>query len=164
MARVKYYNGTEWKNADISSAAKGDKGDPFTYEDFTPEQLENLKGVSPELQIGTVTTLPAGTQATATLTGTQARPILNLGIPKGVDGDGAIPVGVVLYLEPQTLTETQKTQARNNIGAISSSEVMADVFATGTNPPANTKLLWISPDGLQYHNGSTWTPVPVAYT
>ena len=23
---------------------KGDKGDPFTYEDFTPEQLENLKG------------------------------------------------------------------------------------------------------------------------
>lgn len=23
---------------------KGDKGDPFTYEDFTPEQLESLKG------------------------------------------------------------------------------------------------------------------------
>ena len=23
---------------------KGDKGDPFTYEDFTPEQLEGLKG------------------------------------------------------------------------------------------------------------------------
>ncbi|HEF8624361.1 TPA: hypothetical protein SBG19_001974, partial [Campylobacter jejuni] len=23
---------------------KGDKGDPFTYEDFTEEQLENLKG------------------------------------------------------------------------------------------------------------------------
>lgn len=25
-------------------AIKGDKGDPFTYEDFTPEQLEALKG------------------------------------------------------------------------------------------------------------------------
>lgn len=24
--------------------AKGDKGDPFVYEDFTPEQLENLRG------------------------------------------------------------------------------------------------------------------------
>lgn len=24
---------------------KGDKGDPFTYEDFTEEQLENLKGL-----------------------------------------------------------------------------------------------------------------------
>jgi len=23
---------------------KGDKGDPFTYDDFTPEQLEELKG------------------------------------------------------------------------------------------------------------------------
>ena len=23
---------------------KGDKGDPFTYDDFTPEQLEQLKG------------------------------------------------------------------------------------------------------------------------
>lgn len=164
MARVKYYNGTMWKNADISSAAKGDKGDPFTYEDFTPEQLESLKGVSPELQIGTVTTLPAGSQATATLTGTQANPILNLGIPKGVDGDGAIPSGVVLYSESQSLTAAQKTQARNNIGAISASEVMADVFATGTNPPSNTKLLWISPDGLQYYNGSAWTHVPVAYT
>lgn len=34
----------EWK---IIPAIKGDtgpKGDPFTYEDFTPEQLENLKG------------------------------------------------------------------------------------------------------------------------
>ena len=34
----------EWK---IIPAIKGDtgpKGDPFTYEDFTPEQLEGLKG------------------------------------------------------------------------------------------------------------------------
>jgi hypothetical protein len=23
---------------------KGEKGDPFTYDDFTPEQLESLKG------------------------------------------------------------------------------------------------------------------------
>lgn len=26
------------------NGAKGEKGDPFTYDDFTPEQLENLKG------------------------------------------------------------------------------------------------------------------------
>ena len=26
---------------------KGDKGDAFTYEDFTPEQLESLKGPAP---------------------------------------------------------------------------------------------------------------------
>ena len=39
------------------AAVKGEKGDPFTYEDFTPEQLEALKGekgdvgdVTPELE------------------------------------------------------------------------------------------------------------------
>lgn len=29
---------------DLVRGPKGDKGDPFTYEDFTPEQLESLKG------------------------------------------------------------------------------------------------------------------------
>jgi hypothetical protein len=32
------------KSFDVLNGAKGDKGDPFTYEDFTPEQLEALKG------------------------------------------------------------------------------------------------------------------------
>lgn len=43
-------------------------------------------GTTPILQIGTVTTLKAGSDATATLTGTVKNPILNLGIPKGTDG------------------------------------------------------------------------------
>ena len=32
------------KTAGIISTLKGDKGDPFTYEDFTSEQLDSLKG------------------------------------------------------------------------------------------------------------------------
>lgn len=32
------------KSFDVLDGAKGDKGDPFTYENFTPEQLEALKG------------------------------------------------------------------------------------------------------------------------
>lgn len=35
---------------DLIRGPKGDKGDPFTYEDFTPEQLESLRG--PEGPIG----------------------------------------------------------------------------------------------------------------
>lgn len=31
-------------NAEIQNAYKGDKGDPFTFDDFTPEQLELLRG------------------------------------------------------------------------------------------------------------------------
>ena len=45
-------------------------------------------GVTPNLQIGTVTTLPAGNQATAKITGTAANPVLSLGIPQGADAAG----------------------------------------------------------------------------
>lgn len=43
-------------------------------------------GATPDIQIGTVETLEAGSDATATITGTPEEPILNLGIPKGADG------------------------------------------------------------------------------
>lgn len=45
-------------------------------------------GATPNLQIGTVTTLPAGSDATASVSGTAENPLLNLGIPKGADGSG----------------------------------------------------------------------------
>ena len=35
---------TPIKGVDYFDGEKGDKGDPFTYEDFTPEQLASLKG------------------------------------------------------------------------------------------------------------------------
>ena len=40
----------------------------------------------PKMEIGTVTTLPAGSMATASFTGTGAAPVLNLGIPMGEQG------------------------------------------------------------------------------
>lgn len=44
-------------------------------------------GATPNLQIGTVTTLESGSNATASITGTTENPLLNLGIPKGAKGD-----------------------------------------------------------------------------
>lgn len=44
-------------------------------------------GATPDLSIGTVLTLPAGSSATATITGTPENPVLNLGIPKGDTGE-----------------------------------------------------------------------------
>ena len=44
-------------------------------------------GATPNLQIGTVTTLESGSNATASITGTTENPVLNLGIPKGAKGD-----------------------------------------------------------------------------
>jgi hypothetical protein len=43
-------------------------------------------GITPEFSIGEVETLPAGSEATASITGTKENPVLNLGIPKGEDG------------------------------------------------------------------------------
>lgn len=44
-------------------------------------------GATPNIQIGTVETLPAGSPATASMGGTPENPMLNLGIPKGQTGD-----------------------------------------------------------------------------
>lgn len=64
------------KGADGAPGAKGDTGATGTT------------GATPNLQIGEVTTLDAGSDATATITGTVENPLLNLGIPKGADGSG----------------------------------------------------------------------------
>lgn len=55
--------------------------------------LSRSAGVDPsikpltEISIGNVTTLPAGSDATATLTGTKYAKLLNLGIPQGAQGE-----------------------------------------------------------------------------
>ena len=65
-------------------------------------------GVTPKIQIGTVDTLPAGSPATASLTGTPENPLLNLGIPKGADGTG------------ESITDEQVAQIAQNTADISS--------------------------------------------
>lgn len=118
MARIKYHNGTEWVYADISVAAKGEPG------------------VTPNLTIGTVTTLPTGAQATAYLTGTTENPVLNLGLPAGAQGEAASGITQVYHVG---------TSAPSN-----TSLLWIDTTATT--------------GGLKYYNGSSWAHVPVAYT
>ena len=68
-----------------SPGAKGDKGDP---------------GATPNLTIGSVTTLEAGQNATASITGESPDLTLNLGIPKGADGEGkAVDISTTLSSE-----------------------------------------------------------------
>lgn len=74
----RYVGDADWINlvalADLKgiAGAKGDKGNT---------------GATPNLQIGKLTTLDSGSNATATITGTAENPLLNLGIPKGAKGD-----------------------------------------------------------------------------
>lgn len=81
---------------------RGPQGDPGKsayeialdngFEGSETEWLASLKGATgsagttPKLSIGTVETLDAGSDATASIGGTAANPVLNLGIPKGADG------------------------------------------------------------------------------
>ena len=51
-------------------------------------------GATPNISVS-ATTLPAGSQATATRSGTDANPIITFGIPKGADG--SMPQWTVLY-------------------------------------------------------------------
>ena len=53
---------------------------------YTTGSIRGQIGPTPNFTIGTVTTLPEGSSATATITGTAAAPVLNLGIPKGDTG------------------------------------------------------------------------------
>lgn len=51
-------------------------------------------GATPNIQIGTVETLAAGSPATASVTGTPENPLLNLGIPQGAPGSGGSGIAV----------------------------------------------------------------------
>lgn len=66
---------------------QGEKGDTGATGATGPAGAAGTNGSTPNITIGTVTTLAAGSQATATITGTPAAPKLNLGIPKGDKGD-----------------------------------------------------------------------------
>ena len=66
---------------------KGDTGDRGEQGEKGEKGDTGATGATPDFEIGTVQTLPAGSSATATITGTSDNPLLNLGIPKGDKGD-----------------------------------------------------------------------------
>lgn len=68
---------------------KGDKGDPGLQGLQGVEGPKGDPGVTPNIQVGTTTTLEAGSQATVTQRGTAENPIFDFGIPKGADGSGS---------------------------------------------------------------------------
>ena len=73
-----------------SPGAKGDKGEPGAKGEPGSPGAKGDKGdtgATPNLSIGTVTTLEAGQNATASMVGTAESPVLNLGIPRGAKGE-----------------------------------------------------------------------------
>lgn len=88
---------------------KGPKGDP---------------GVTPDLQIGTVTTGEEGTEASANITGTAEKPYLNLVLPRGATG-------------PQGEPGSDASVTADNIQAALGYTPVKDVQVGGTSVLAN---------------------------
>ena len=66
------------------AGAKGDKGDVGPQ---GPQGIAGVAGTTPNITIGTVTTLAVNARATATITGSATAPVLNLGIPSTANVD-----------------------------------------------------------------------------
>lgn len=72
--------------SDGITPAIGENGNWYLGDTDTGKPSRGADGAVPNIQIGTVTTLPAGSDATAAMGGTAENPLLDLGIPKGADG------------------------------------------------------------------------------
>ena len=69
---------------------KGDNGDVGPQGPQGEQGLKGDNGITPNITIGTVTTLEPNQQATVTRRGTDINPIFDFGIPRGEDGIGGI--------------------------------------------------------------------------
>ena len=65
----------------------GANGDWYVWDTQTSAYVDSGVDASITVSVGTTTTLPAGSSATVTNTGTSTDPILNFGIPQGAKGD-----------------------------------------------------------------------------
>lgn len=89
---------------------KGDQGDPGPKGDTGPQGErgpQGKTGVTPQLTIGSVTTLEPGEDASASITGTGEAPVLNFSIPQGMEGqsihDSYVGTGTYGEDNPNTL-------------------------------------------------------------
>ncbi|MCI7325239.1 hypothetical protein MR657_07470 [bacterium] len=75
--------GTETLPADQPAAVVETEDSTAQARKYTVKVPQGNTGATPDIKIGTVETLPAGSAATASMTGTPKNPLLNLGIPSG---------------------------------------------------------------------------------
>ena len=96
----------------------GENGNWYLGSSDTGKPSRGADGAVPDIQIGTVTTLPAGSDANASMGGTAENPLLNLGIPRGADGQGGGSGGtdISLGLTSATVGQTIKVKAVDTDG------------------------------------------------
>ncbi len=125
-------------------AEKGDKGDAFTYADFTQEQLAALKGQKGDagpantLTIGEVRTIAPGSNAVVTISGSAPNQTLSLSIPRGAAGSDAPSQALLDAVSGIVAAATAATSAANN--AALSARSAADDARAAANREETTSL------------------------
>lgn len=120
------------QNLDKLQGPQGDKGDP---------------GDNATINVGAVTTLEPGQEATVTNTGSETNAVLAFGIPKGEKGDkgdkgetgdnATIAIGTVTTLEPEQEATVQNTGTETN-AVLSFGIPKGETGATGPQGPQGT--------------------------
>lgn len=101
-------------NTDTGKPSRGEPGQSGADGQPGSDGAPGPVGATPNIQIGTVETLAAGSPATASMTGTAENPLLNLGIPKGADGSGEGGSGIAVT--GATVVQTVKIAAVDENG------------------------------------------------
>lgn len=101
-------------------------------------------GATPNLQIGTVTTLEAGEDASASISGTPEEPRLNLGIPKGAQGEAGSGGGADLSLGLAGASKGQSpvVKTMDSAGKPTEWEAAELAKADGSNVPTSARDTW----------------------
>lgn len=101
-------------------------------------------GATPNLQIGTVTTLGAGEDASASISGTPEEPRLNLGIPKGAQGEAGSGGGANLSLGLAGASKWQSPiiKAVDSNGKPTEWEAAELAKADGSNVSSDARDTW----------------------
>lgn len=109
----RYVGESSWRNLVSLEELKGTQGED---------------GITPNIAVGTVTTLEAGQKATVTRKGTNENPVFDFGIPKGADG---IDGGSADLSNYQTKTdETLNTTSKTIVGAINENSAQLETIET----------------------------------
>ena len=138
-------------NGDLSWSNNGDLPNPETV------NLRGAQGEAATVQVGQVTTLPAGSQATVTNSGTNQAAVLNFGIPTGATGaDGTDGAAATIEVGEVT-TGAAGTQASVTNSGTTSAAVLDFTIPQGADGASGVTDVTAGTPTEQ--NGYTVTPV-----
>lgn len=122
----------------VLSGPPGPQGEPGT---------PGRDGVSPTINIGTVTTLPAGSPATVTNSGSESSVILDFGLPQGEQGVAGTP-------GEDGADGVDGVSPTISIGTTSTLEPDQQAYVSNVGTPTNVVLNFGIPQGIQGDNAN----------